>query len=129
MNEFITMQGRINRLKYFAYTLVITVVSYAAFFWVGMFVGLTGGTDATASFFGFILGLASTILLALQTVRRLHDMNRPGWHYWLLLIPFYNIYLTILLYSEKGTDGRNEYGDDPLLPAETTGSQPTEAAG
>ncbi len=129
MNQFLTMEGRIGRLKYFAFTTVLTVLTYAASFWVGMFVGLTGGTDATASFFGFVLGVASTVLIAFQVVRRLHDMNRPGWHYWLLLIPFYNIYVSLVLLFVKGTDGANAYGDDPLLPSSTAGSQPTGAAG
>ena len=129
MNEYLTMQGRLNRMKYLAYTAVITVLSYAASFWIGFFVGFTGGTDVTASVFGFAIGLASTVLLAFQVVRRLHDMDRPGWHYWLLLVPFYNLYLTILLYCEKGTEGPNQYGPDPLAPATTAGAQPSRMAG
>ncbi len=129
MTEFFRLSGRVNRLKYFAYTLVITVVCYAAAFWLGLLVGLTGGTDATASFLGGVLGLGANVLIAFQVVRRLHDLDRPGWQYWLLLIPFYNIYLGLVLYFVKGTDGSNSYGEDPLTKSAVPRSRPTEAAG
>jgi uncharacterized membrane protein YhaH (DUF805 family) len=48
----------------------------------------------------FIAGLA-------VGVRRLHDTGHSGW--W-ALVPFYNIYLLV----KKGTEGYNEYGEDPI---------------
>ena len=50
-------------------------------------------------------------------VRRLHDVNRSGW--W-ILIQFTIIGLIPLLYwiFSKGTDGPNDYGDDPLADSE-----------
>lgn len=48
------------------------------------------------------------------TIQRLHDLNRPGSHWFLLLIPFYNIYLGLLLSFKKGTVGPNRFGEDPL---------------
>ena len=52
------------------------------------------------------------------TVKRLHDLDRPGWHFWLFMIPLYNFYLGLVLLFKKGTDGPNEYGHDPLKAAE-----------
>ena len=52
--------------------------------------------------------------MAFEVVKRLHDLDRPGTHYWYLLIPFYNIYLGLLLLFKRGTSGCNQYGDDPL---------------
>ena len=54
------------------------------------------------------------IINAFAAVKRFHDLDRPGTHYWLLLIPFYNIYLGLVLLFEKGTVGDNKYGPDPL---------------
>ena len=48
------------------------------------------------------------------TIKRLHDLNRPGWHWWLLAIPFYNFYLGLVLLFQKGTQGANQFGRDPL---------------
>ena len=46
-------------------------------------------------------------------IRRLHDVNRSGW--W-ILISFTCIGIIPLLYWViiKGTDGSNDYGDDPV---------------
>ena len=64
------------------------------------------------------IALAGAVVAAFQAVKRLHDLGRPGWHYWLLLIPLYNIYLAIVLLFVKGTPGTNPYGVDPLLHSE-----------
>jgi uncharacterized membrane protein YhaH (DUF805 family) len=41
-------------------------------------------------------------------IRRMHDVDRRGWF---LLIPIYSLVLLI----SKGTEGRNRFGDDPLV--------------
>ncbi len=38
------------------------------------------------------------------TLRRLEDLGRPRSHFWLLLIPVYNIYLGLVLLFQPGTD-------------------------
>lgn len=48
-------------------------------------------------------------------VKRLHDLGRPGWHFLLLGIPIYNLWLWVLLLCRGGTVGRNAYGPDPFL--------------
>ncbi len=48
------------------------------------------------------------------TVKRLHDLGRPGWHVLLMAIPLYNIYLGLTLIFVRGEAGDNEYGPDPL---------------
>ena len=54
------------------------------------------------------------IIDILVTIRRLHDLNRSGHQYWLLMIPIYNIYLSLILWFKRGTRGPNRYGPDPL---------------
>jgi len=43
----------------------------------------------------------------------LHDLGKPGWHYWLMYIPLYNVYLSLVLLFTKGATGPNQYGEDP----------------
>lgn len=45
------------------------------------------------------------------TVRRFHDLGRTGSDYWLLLIPFYNIYLGLVLLMKKGDESPNLYDE------------------
>ncbi|MDA0778649.1 MAG: DUF805 domain-containing protein [Bacteroidetes bacterium] len=62
-----------------------------------------------------IIGITTGICAASLIVERLHDLGRPGYHYWLVLIPFYNIYFLLFeLCGEKGQVGSNKYGFDPL---------------
>lgn len=60
------------------------------------------------------IGLAGAWAALAITVKRLHDLDRPGWHVLLFAVPLYNIYLSIVLFIVAGTRGDNEYGPDPL---------------
>ena len=51
------------------------------------------------------------------TVRRLHDLDRPGTWAVLAVIPFAGVRLTRLL-VQPGTPGANRYGPDPLMPVQ-----------
>jgi uncharacterized membrane protein YhaH (DUF805 family) len=69
--------------------------------------------DDLALFPAIIMQLA---VLSGASVQRLHDLGRPGFHYFLLFMPFYSIYLMLVLIIKKGTEGSNRYGDDPVVP-------------
>lgn len=56
----------------------------------------------------------STLIGLFFVVRRFRDMDRSGLYALGLLVPFYNIYLGIILLFKKGTTGENQYGPDPL---------------
>lgn len=59
----------------------------------------------------FVIFYASVIL----AVKRSHDINKSGFFIILMFIPIINIYPTIVLMGQKGTNGGNDYGEDPLL--------------
>jgi uncharacterized membrane protein YhaH (DUF805 family) len=61
-----------------------------------------------------LIGWCCVLLLSFPAVKRLHDLGRSGWEYFLFLLPFYNIYLGLLLLFKRGSDGDNKYGPDPL---------------
>ena len=86
----------------------------AAAFAAGFAISLSGGSEETGGAVGSIIGLVGGVLSAFAVVKRLHDLDRPGSHFWLFFIPFYNIYLGLLLLFKSGTDGESRYGPDPL---------------
>ena len=45
-------------------------------------------------------------------VRRLHDINKSGWMYLLMLIPLFNIYLLILFCIDSDKKN-NRFGENP----------------
>ena len=109
-----SMDGRVNRAKYFGMVLVISVGTQVLAFAAGVGIGVGGGSEQIAGVLGLVIGILGAFTVAVQVVKRLHDIGKPGAHYWLLLIPIYNIYLGLVLLFKKGNEGPNEYGDDPL---------------
>jgi uncharacterized membrane protein YhaH (DUF805 family) len=112
MTTFFSVRGRCGRATYFGSQLGILVVVYGVPFSLGFARLLPTGWPATAIWWAVLL-LGNT-LSALQIVKRLHDLDRPGAHYGLLLIPLYDLYLVLVLFLRKGTSGPNRYGPDPL---------------
>ncbi len=98
---------RLNRQTYFLWRLGLIPLL------VVMSVAQEGDTEG-ATF--LLLVLIAGIEIALS-IGRLHDLDRSGWWSLLGFVPFVNICLGIYLLFAKGTDGENEYGEDPLKPA------------
>jgi len=128
VNGLFSTQGRLNRAKYVWRTLLIgmsvNLVAFVAAFLLGGIMGETA--EPAAHLTNYILGLAGAVVIVCEAVRRLHDLERPTAHYWLLLIPVNNIYLALVLLFKRGTSDPNRYGDDPLAapPGEMTVARP-----
>ncbi len=110
LKKYFSFKGRINRGKFFGITTPISIIVY-------IINKITTGTDSMfLLLFLLLLNVAHIALSTCLIVQRLHDIERPGTHYWLFLIPFYNFYLLLVLLLKQGTDGSNKYGEDPLQP-------------
>jgi uncharacterized membrane protein YhaH (DUF805 family) len=107
MGNFLSFAGRMGRLRYLVVLIVLQVAVSLLYLPTLNELGMP-----TAS--SYIVSMLSMVAYAIPVVRRLHDLDRPGTHYWLLLVPFYNIYLSFVLHFQKGTPGQNAYGPDPL---------------
>lgn len=112
LTDLFSFEGRANRAWYFWHILLddLAIVTAVAIF-VVLFV-VTGNPlfvlpGVGAAFAGIWAGIAIT-------VKRLHDLDRPGWHWFLLGVPLYNIYLGCILLFARGTWGNNRFGLDPL---------------
>jgi uncharacterized membrane protein YhaH (DUF805 family) len=113
MDKIFSLKGRMSRQQYVLGSLGISLVTYALAFAVGFAAGMAGVGEEGAGALGFIIGAAGAVAMACLVVRRLHDVGKPGWHYWLFFVPLYNIYLGLVLLFTKGATGANEYGPDP----------------
>lgn len=120
--DLFTLKGRASRARFIFVTLAVwvaaSVLAILGGAFLGGFVEASSGdqsaAEAAAGSFGLLLGTGAQILMAFQVVKRLHDLDRAGSHYWLLLIPFYNLYLAGVLLFKRGTVGGNRFGGDPL---------------
>jgi uncharacterized membrane protein YhaH (DUF805 family) len=109
--KFFSPSSRINRLRYWAHSMLFTFAMIGVFLVVALVAAFVSTTV------GIILGgiayLAMVVFSFILIIQRLHDLNKTGWLSLLAIIPFANIYLMILVIFFKGTDGRNNYGLQP----------------
>lgn len=66
---------------------------------------------------GLVLSLTQLILFVwstVQSIRRLHDLDKSGWWVLTAFVPFVNFYLLYLVVFKEGSAGRNRFGDKPL---------------
>lgn len=111
---FFTSEGRLNRKSYiyrsFFLSVVLCVVQGILTFAAETF----GALDLLFSIIAFVLGIFQLAANIMMGVRRLHDLDKCDWWMLLLLVPLVNLFFCLYLLFFKGTEGPNEYGDDPL---------------
>ncbi len=132
MNPF-SITGRIGRLHYFIHSIVDTVfvvlVLLAPFFLIPPEPSADEPVISdTTLLFILIMFLATVVSEICASIRRLHDLDRSGWQVLLLFVPIINIGMGWMLLFNKGTEGPNQYGDDPLgrheMPLDYASSSP-----
>ena len=121
--EFATLkafsfEGRIGRLRYLAWTMVLMLVTLG----IGAVLGIFGlaliSTDSSA---GLILGglLAFILIVVLGfvsiqfSVQRLHDIGWSGWLWLLTLVPFVGSFFPFVMMIMPGNNTANRYGAPP----------------
>lgn len=110
--EIFSFSGRANRAWYFWHVILDDVVIFSVLIALATLGVLLGSPLVILPLIGALI--AGTWAAIAITVKRLHDLGRPGWHWFLLGIPLYNIYLGLVVLLQKGTAGPNQYGPDPL---------------
>jgi len=113
--KYFTLEGRLNRQPY---ALILIPVNLGAALitalWVAAYNQDRYYDDSGDIGIQLFMGVITLVFLSPVIVRRLHDLDRPSEHFWLALVPLYNIYLGLVLLFQKGTTGLNRFGDDPL---------------
>ncbi len=103
----LTVDGRMGRLKYATANLVLTALLY-----IPVIMALTRPTFERFALLA-IVGVAVTLFGMRLAVLRCHDCDKSGWWSMLLWLPTVNFIVTVVLSCAPGTDGDNEYGEQP----------------
>lgn len=109
LNRSFVFRGRAPRSEYWFFSLFVVL--------------MTIGADILGAVWGGRVGLAVKVIVNLVFffaslsvyVRRLHDIDRSGWWYWLVLIPIIGWIILFVWLCIRGTRGPNRFGPDPLL--------------
>ncbi|WP_277589709.1 DUF805 domain-containing protein [Pseudomonas chlororaphis] len=110
--KFYTVDGRIGRLRYLAWTLVlILLTTLAGGFLTAALVG--NSLQVTGMIFLGVVALAFAYLNITISVQRLHDLGWSGWLWLLNLLPFVYAVFPLLLAILPGHTGANRYGAPP----------------
>lgn len=110
--KFFRYDNRLNRKRYLLRGLALVGIYIVAAMiagTIGMMIDEVFGTLLI-----WLIGLAIMVPSFMLLIRRLHDLNRPGW--WAIgsFIPILNFALSIYVLFIPGTPGPNQYGPDPL---------------
>jgi uncharacterized membrane protein YhaH (DUF805 family) len=120
LRQYATFSGRARRSEYWWFVLASVLTMIAGFVLLALLAGLINYlTDSTAAdvistVLGVIalIGYAALIIPSLAvSIRRLHDIGRSGWWWWLGLVPLGSFVLLVFACLDSGPD--NSYGPSP----------------
>ena len=116
--KIFSTSGRIGRMRYILYSLMLNAISlgiigvvFAAMFSIG--------SDGSKSSMGVMMILYPVVLIPVLVFaiifakRRLNDFNQTGWLALLFIIPLVNVILSLMLLFAPGTKASNKYGPMP----------------
>lgn len=111
--KYVTFEGRARRSELWWFALFILLGNIV----FGLLDALLFGAMAGGGEFsplGSLFSLAVFLPSIAVGVRRLHDLDRSGWWYLLVLIPLIGMLVLLFFFVQRGTAGPNRFGADPL---------------
>lgn len=114
LKNYANFSGRARRAEYWYFALANFLVIIPFYI-----IGIAGAASESIGL--SILGFAIYGIVALGTlvpslavaVRRLHDLNKSGWYYFIALIPLVGPIILLVWFFTDGDRFTNNYGDDP----------------
>lgn len=103
-DNYANFSGRARRSEYWYFILFNVIISIVLAF-IEYMLGI--------GFLSLIYSLAILIPSLAVSVRRLHDVGKSGWFYFIILIPLVGPIWLLVLFATEGDKGSNEYGPDP----------------
>lgn len=121
LSKYVTFSGRASRSEYWFFYLASLLIMIVASILDGILgTGfktvnpLTGLEQPSGYGWLYLIAVLGLFLPSLAAgIRRLHDGNRSGW-WWLIVLTGIGAIVLLVWFIQKGTDGENRYGPDPL---------------
>lgn len=114
-NNYVNFNGRASRSAYWwwvVFGVLVNLVAKVVDTLIGSNVYRTtqAGTEVSVGVIASLAGLALLLPSLAVLVRRLHDSDRSGWWYWLIIIPIIGWLVLLYFLIVSGTPGPNRYG-------------------
>jgi len=109
--NYANFSGRARRSEYWYFALMNFIILILAAV-LDNALGLTFGV-LPYGYIYLIVALAVFVPGLAVSVRRLHDVGKSGWFYFIVLIPLVGAIWLLVLFCTEGNHGENQYGQDP----------------
>lgn len=111
LKQYADFKGRARRKEYWMFILFNIIFAFLAAL-IDNIVGTAIPELGYGIFYG-IYALAVLIPSLAVIVRRLHDVGKSGWMYFIVLIPIIGAIWFIILMVKDSEPGSNKWGDNP----------------
>lgn len=111
LRQYADFSGRARRKEYWMF-LLINMLIFIVLGFVDKAIGFTFG-DSSVGVFYITYSICVTIPGLAVVVRRLHDVGRSGWWYFIVLIPLIGAIILIIWFCKEGEHGENQWGKNP----------------
>jgi len=111
LQNYANFSGRARRKEFWMFTLINFLITMGAFA-----LDMALNSDPASGGFGIVQGLYTLIVLVptlAVAVRRLHDVGKSGWFYFIVLIPLIGAIWLLVLFCSDSEYGPNKYGENP----------------
>ncbi|MDO3423524.1 DUF805 domain-containing protein [Chryseobacterium sp. APV1] len=112
LKQYADFNGRARRTEYWMYLLFNLIFAVIAAV-LDNILGLKFSPEIPYGYLYLLYALVTFLPGLAVSVRRLHDVDKSGWFLFISLIPIIGGIWLLVLYATEGTQGRNQYGDDP----------------
>ena len=113
--KYATFSGRASRSEFWWFALFHALVLVA----IAVIAAVSAMSDVqrvaqAVGVAGAVVYIALILPMLAATIRRLHDRNRSGWSYFWVLVPFVGGLIVLIWCLQRGVEGDNRFGPDPL---------------
>jgi uncharacterized membrane protein YhaH (DUF805 family) len=82
-------------------------------FIIGLMFQVSDKAGINALLFASLLFLLFGLPNIALTIRRFHDLNKSGWWFLWILLPYIGIFIVLFFMLQKGDINDNQYGESP----------------
>ena len=114
-DNYANFSGRARRKEYWMFVFVQAIVMIGLMI-LDSVLGLDFELQGISLGYGYLylIGIIVQFIPSLSVVvRRLHDVGKSGWFYFIFLIPLIGVLWLLVLYCTEGQKQDNEWGPEP----------------
>lgn len=112
--KYCVFRGRASRSEYWYWILFIALINFVLVITTAAIDDEGSAAALILSLVGRIFGIVIFLPAIGVAVRRLHDIGKSGWWWWINWIPFIGTLILLVFYIRASDIGPNQYGAQPV---------------